>query len=288
VFSQAEVDNIIFCTSDSPPLVVRLVIQREVPPERSLDAQKLSEKIGDKSSEAIADYIAHRLDSIMSESLDRAISLSGVQDPGSFGALAEGVNGFQESFHNILVGAPAEAAASSLDIPDGTAICFVAEHIPIGSVDRSLGSARLFIEITGIFVGMAVGLPMMTSASVKAFVHDVFRRTMAAGIRHCINNSLCLPPEKPSRVNPASSSLSEDSYPKVTMTTYPDRRVIIFAGRVKPNDAGGSVEIEKPRGITPPAVAVAAAASLSSPTPGARRGRRSRGSRPRPGGWCMR
>jgi hypothetical protein len=160
--------------------VMQLAVERDsfTLPTRS----KIAEAIRDKGAETMAQYIANRLDTMVSRQLSRWRT----EDPGGFATGADWVEKFQASLHQYLVGAPIKELASAAGIPDASALGFVAEQIPIGIIDKDLDRAKLLIEISGIVVGAATGVPVLACASSKALAHDLFRRTVAAGIKEFI------------------------------------------------------------------------------------------------------
>ena len=160
--------------------VMQLVVERDsfTPPTRS----KIAEAIRDKGAETMAQYIANQLDSMVSHEL----SSWRTEDPGGFAADADWVATFQGSLHQYLVGTPIKELASVAGIPDAFALGFLAEQIPIGFIDRYLDRAKLLIEISGIVVGAATGVPVLACASSKALAHDLFHRAVVIGIKEFI------------------------------------------------------------------------------------------------------
>ena len=163
--------------------VMQLIVERGSfnLPTRS----KIAEVIRDNAAETMAQYIANQLDTMVSRQL---LNWWRTEDPGGFAADADWVEKFQGSLHQYLVGTPVRRFASAVGIPDASALGFVAGQIPIGIIDQGLDRAKLLIEISGIVVGAATGVPVLACASSKALAHDLFRHTVAAGIEQFISS----------------------------------------------------------------------------------------------------
>lgn len=181
------------------PAISRLVVECDTTlVSRTNQAGSIAEMIQSKSGAGMGEFIAKQLDA----PTNQLCQLWSTKDVGDFAKAANTVAGFQDSLHDLLIGDPAEKIASLAGAPDPAGLGFVAEQIPIDSIDGLLGSARVCIEILGIAFGVAAGVPVLACACSKALAHDVFHRAVVTGIKSFVSHQLEHSP------SPASGSFS--------------------------------------------------------------------------------
>jgi hypothetical protein len=168
------------------PDVTTLAVERDSVTLIKPNLPELSHVIRDRGAEGVADYVTNQLDA---HSPKRLGYLWQAKDGRNFAEAAHEIGGFQDSVHG-LIGNTTEKIISGFGVPDAGVVGFVAEQVPIEDFDRSIGTAKLLIEITGILVAAATGVPVLACASSKALAGDMIHRSVAAGIRGYLDRPL--------------------------------------------------------------------------------------------------
>jgi hypothetical protein len=170
-----------------PARPARWVLKRTVVPvPSSSDASRV---LGD----AVDNYVATKIS-------DRAFAFSDtwwiVSDPGRFGVGAAAVQRAQQGLHQLLLGDPAQAVCQALGGPVPGMVGGIAGQLPL-PVDRPLEFIQQLVEVGGMAFGVFAGIPVLTTACCKAFLHDQLTRTVARGTRAVMRDLLTPAPEPP-------------------------------------------------------------------------------------------
>jgi hypothetical protein len=188
----------------------RWVLERTVVRIPSSD---VSHVLGD----AVDNYVAKKI-------TDPAFTFSDtwwiVSDPGGLGAAAEAVNHAQDGLHQLLLDDPAQTICQALGSPMPRMVGDLAAELPLPIVDRPLGFIREVFEVGGMAVGLLAGMPLLATASCKAFLHDQVTsgaaRTIGAATR-----ALLTPPAGPPK---ASKTRTTHPAPTTRAKTWQQRR----------------------------------------------------------------
>jgi hypothetical protein len=165
----------------------RWVLERTVVPVPS--SSDVSRALGD----AVDNYVATKIS-------DPAFAFSDtwwiVSDPGGLGAGAEAVNRAQKGLHQLLLGDPAQAVCQALGGPMPGMVGGIAAELPL-PIDRPLGFIQELLEVGGMAVGIFAGMPLLTTASCKSFLHDQLTHSVARGIGAATQELLAPAPGPP-------------------------------------------------------------------------------------------
>jgi hypothetical protein len=126
---------------------------------------------------AVADYLAGTtIDGMFPVLTDTWVA----RDPGGFGAGALALDRAEDGIHQFLLGVPAASVGKALGAP--VAVAAVADGVtgklPL-PVDGPMEFITTLVEIAGMAAGLVAGVPVLTTASCKALVHDQFTRFAA-------------------------------------------------------------------------------------------------------------
>ena len=170
----------------------RWILERTVVPiPRTSDA---SRALGD----AVDNYVA----TVIS---DRVFTLSDrwwiVCDPGGLGADDAVVQHAQEGLHKLLLGDRVEEVWRALGVPAPGVAGGIAGQLAL-PIDGPLGFIEQLLQVAGMAVGVCVGMPVLTTACCKAFLHDQVTRGVTRGTHALIKGMLTSAPEPPAPPEP--------------------------------------------------------------------------------------
>jgi hypothetical protein len=113
------------------------------------------------------------------------------RDPAYFGSAVQGIDAAYARLRQVLLDEPAQAVGDWMRFPGpvSSVIGDIAENIPL-PIDRPLGSFRTFLEVAGMAVGLAVGVPLLATACLKSYVHDQLKRAVTDGVRTIVDEVL--------------------------------------------------------------------------------------------------
>lgn len=98
-------------------------------------------------------------------------------------AVAEKLSGFHDQWHDLVLGQPVQYLTGSTPLSD------IAMELPLPGDLLFTGIKRL-VQITGIFVGLASGQPLLVNACLKSLVHDVVGEVISETIEAFLSNSM--------------------------------------------------------------------------------------------------
>jgi hypothetical protein len=158
--------------------------------ERTVVTVPRTSDAGHALGDAVDNYVAAKIS-------DRAFAFSDtwwiVSDPGRLGVDDEVVQRTQEGLHKLLLGDPAKAVCQALRVPAPGTVAGIAGQLAL-PIDRPLGLIEQLLQVAGMAVGVCAGMPVLTTACCKAFLHDQFTRGVARGTRAVIENALAPAP----------------------------------------------------------------------------------------------
>jgi hypothetical protein len=238
---------------------VRWVLKRTVVPVPSSDVRWILERVAvpvpstDVShvlGDAVDNYVAAKIS-------DPAFAFSDtwwiVSDPGALGASAQAVDGAQKGLHQLLLGNSAQAVwqgfGGSGQVPG--MIGGIAAELPL-PIDRPLVFIKTLLEVAGMIFGAAAGIPVLTTACCKLFLHDKITRTLAraipAVIHDVLNPAVSQPSLRATQLSPSGQGRSgqgrsghgvvggEQSIPRANPRTQPKDPDLI--DRIRARDLG--------------------------------------------------
>jgi hypothetical protein len=172
----------------------RWVLERTVIPVPSSDVSYL---IG---VEAVDEYLAEK---IIDPAFEVISDMWIVHDPGGFDAVAQADYGMQRGLHRLLLGDRTRAVCGELGVPGPGADVAggIAAEIRL-PIDGPLNFIKLLLQVAGMAVGMLVGLPVLTTACCKSFLHDQLTRMMARGIGAAIRDLAAVDDSRPGPTAP--------------------------------------------------------------------------------------
>lgn len=121
------------------------------------------------------------------------------QDVWSIDSAVQDIDTLDADLREFLLGQPAMELAEWLDFQETTAavIAGIAAQTPLPT-DLPVREIKTFLEVAGMAIGVAIGLPVLSTACFKSFAHDQFMLVMAEGLK-CIAKEIIDPaiPEEP-------------------------------------------------------------------------------------------
>jgi hypothetical protein len=168
------------------------------------DLSRLRDQVRDKGTDAISEYLAVRIEA---SALDEAFQGWRVSDQAGLGQDLESLDGFDKDIHEA-VGESFKSLMYVLEIPDSDPVDLagsIIKLVPIGFIDKTIGSIRLMIEVGGIAFSIMSGNPLLACACFKALVHDQVHDVLVSSIKgvleSCIGTSHAGNPEISDAIN---------------------------------------------------------------------------------------
>lgn len=163
----------------------RVITQRSATPGAIRDTERACAREPGKAREYIDDMLAsYAAGRIVDSTFDQVTEWWTTRDPLDLGRLAEGVDGADEQLHEVLLGEPVERVGDALGLPgplaDLAGGVASAGSLPTDVVPRE---ARMVLEIAGVCAGALAGVPVLSTACMKAFAHDAVLQGVTEGIK---------------------------------------------------------------------------------------------------------
>lgn len=187
--------------------------------ERTVVTVPRSSDAGHALGDAVDNYVATMIS-------DRPFAFSDrwwiVCDPGGLGAYDAAVQHAQDGLHKLLLGDPAQKVCQALGFPAPGMVGGIAGQLAL-PIDGPLGFIEQLLQVAGMAVGVCAGMPVLTTACCKAFLHDQLTRGVARGTHALIKGMLTSapeppgPPEPPKRHPPGRTRLGENPTPWRTL-----------------------------------------------------------------------
>jgi hypothetical protein len=167
--------------------------------ERSVRSAPISasqrSKLAGAGADVLANTISNKVFPVVSDGWV-------VQDPGRAGAFSDLTDSAQDAMHQFVLGAPATEVCRALDAPRAAlpVVDGVARELPLG-IDDLFHTIKTVAQIAGMAIGVATGVPLVSTAAFKAFVHDQVTRVLTREF----DEALIAPSgrERPMRAGPA-------------------------------------------------------------------------------------
>jgi hypothetical protein len=168
---------------DDPARSTRLIVVCDA--ITAARGESIFEVMRENSAEGLAEYFANAL---MQPGWNQLGQLWTTTDPDGFAGSAEAAENFGTSLHQYLVADPIEKVAHGVGLSYPGQVAILLQDMPIPGLDSRIRDAKLCIELLGVVVGLAAGIPPLACASAKLLVHDTLKQAVVGGITQAIEH----------------------------------------------------------------------------------------------------
>lgn len=178
--------TIVTLPTNSGPCIVDPTAERAALHPVLRDVGPRQARFGDQIKDAFDEYAA---DAMVNPAFDNITDWWVVQDPGGVNAVAQTSGNLQKGLHRFFLGAPANSVCHALGAPPPitNAAGGIVGALPL-PVDGPMTMAKMFVQLVGIVIGVATGMPVLQIACTKSLCHDMLQEAVAKGIQEIGHN----------------------------------------------------------------------------------------------------